>query len=104
MSAIGAGAKELPRQRGGLGRGYYRPSKERSGGWVRPVYSKVYTMAPIRARGEKTGVPRGPGLRGWDIGTNPPQSAGNGHWWQRRPLGIILPPSPLGSKSSQRLP
>jgi hypothetical protein len=58
ISAIGADAKELPRQRGALA-GLLPAERERSGGWVRPVYSKVYTMAPIRARGEKTGVPRG---------------------------------------------
>ena len=48
MSAIGAGTKELPRQRGGLGRGCYRPSRSDLGGWVRPV-----PWPPSGARGEK---------------------------------------------------
>jgi hypothetical protein len=44
---------KCPAKGGGLWRGYYRPSKERSGGWVRPVYSKVYTITPIRGKGRK---------------------------------------------------
>jgi hypothetical protein len=61
ITAIGADAKEVPRQRGGLGRGYYRPSRSDLGDGVRPVYSKLYTTGPSGARGEKTGVPRGRG-------------------------------------------
>ena len=82
MSAIGADAKELPRQRGGLRRGYYRPGKERSGGGFRPVYSKVYTTAPIRARGKKRASqeawPKGLGHWDWITSTGATSSISNG--------------------------
>ena len=67
-SGIGQSQRQVPRQRGGLWRGYYRPSKERSGGWVRPVYSKVYTMALSVARGEKRASQEAwrKGLGHWD--------------------------------------
>jgi hypothetical protein len=52
-------------------------------------------------QGAKNGRPKRPGLRGWDIGT-PPQSAGNGHWWQR-PLGSKSPSAARRRWRSQRL-
>jgi hypothetical protein len=50
--------KSCPAKWGDLA-GLLPAERERSGGWVRPVYSKVYTMTPIRGKGRKTGVPSG---------------------------------------------
>jgi hypothetical protein len=92
MSAIGAGAKELPRQgdRAGL-----LPAEQGAiWGMSRPLYTRPYL-----GQGAKNGRPMRPGLRGWDIGT-PPQSAGNGHWWWLRPPGII--PGPKSPSAASR--
>jgi hypothetical protein len=97
MSAIGAGAKELPRQRGGLGRGFYRPSRSESGDGFRPVYSKVYTMAPIRGKGRKRvsqeAWPKGFGTLGHPL--NRPETAIGG--------GVGLQGIIPGPRAPQRL-
>jgi Beta-lactamase len=100
MSAIGAGAKELPRQRGALGGAMTGSSRSDLGdGSGRCTVKSIPWADP--GKGRKTGVPRGLALRSWDIGT-PPQSAGNGHWWQR-PLGSKSPSAGRRRWRSQRL-
>jgi hypothetical protein len=85
--------KRVAPPKGGLRRGYYRPGKERSGGWVRPVYSKIYTMALSGARGEKRASQEAwpKGLGHWDT----PSIARKRPLVARRPPGSSRAQEPL---------